>query len=139
MVCIFSKITCSDYMSILIDRLIKFFQSRCGLIISMFCSLWDMFDCNTNVFFCGSVAECPPPMSGLSLLSYPSRRLFRMCVTSLSYTLGVSTHVLFDTSSSSSFWRELHTGKRTKTISALKKIFHLYTRLYQFKETRRAL
>lgn len=46
-------------------------------------------------------------MSGLSLLSYPSSRLFRMCVTSLSYTLGVSTHVLLDTSSSSSVWKEL--------------------------------
>lgn len=30
-----------------------------------------------------------------------------MCVTSLSYTLGVSTHVLLDTSSSSSLWTEL--------------------------------
>lgn len=60
----------------------------------------------------------PPPMSGLSLLSYPSRRLFRMCVTSLSYTLGVSTHVLFDTSSSSSVWKELWGRERIKKKSA---------------------
>lgn len=49
-----------------------------------------------------------PPMSGRSLLSQPSSKLFKMCVTSLSQTFGVSTHVLLVTSSSSlSFWREL--------------------------------
>lgn len=37
-----------------------------------------------------------------------------MCVTSLSYTLGVSTHVLLDTSSSSSVWKELQGEKRKK-------------------------
>lgn len=67
----------------------------------------------------------PPPISGLSLLSYPSSRLFRMCVTSLSYTLGVSTHVLLDTSSSSSVWKELQGGEREKntmqSISYFKK------------------
>lgn len=54
-----------------------------------------------------------PPISGRSLLSYPSSKLLRMCVTSLSYTFGVNTQVLFVTSSSSlSVCRELKRKKR---------------------------
>lgn len=69
----------------------------------------------------------PPPMSGLSLLSYPSSRLLRMCVTSLSYTLGVSTHVLLDTSSSSSVWKELQ-GERRKKMHAINYCFQRESR-----------
>lgn len=37
-----------------------------------------------------------PPISGRSLLSYPSRRLFKIIVTSPSGTFGVKTHVLLE-------------------------------------------
>lgn len=37
-----------------------------------------------------------PPMSGLNLLSYPSSKPFKIRVTSLSWTLGVKTQVLFE-------------------------------------------
>lgn len=74
----------------------------------------------------------PPPMSGLSLLSYPSSRLFRMCVTSLSYTLGVSTHVLLDTSSSSSFWKELRGAERERERKCMQSIIWFKRRASSF-------